>query len=69
MRLPPGLDGALSAVELLPRLFESLSPDTQVPVIDVETQSERETMSLGAAAWWDACRAACSLACALQPTS
>ena len=49
MRLPPGLDSdAHSAVELLPRLFESLSPDTPVPVIDVETQSEREPMALGA---------------------
>ena len=51
MRLPPGLDSdAHTAAELLPRLFESLSPDTLVPVIDVETQSEREPMSLGAAA-------------------
>lgn len=49
MRLPPGLNSdEHTAVELLPRLFESLSPDTPVPVIDVATQSEREPMALGA---------------------
>jgi hypothetical protein len=50
MRLPPGMDSEDTAVKLLPRLFESLSPDTPVPVIDVETQSEQEPMSLGACA-------------------